>query len=145
AVHAADDYQLGPDSKPQASVPNGRIESFAFTNSTIYPGTSRDGWVYVPAQYDGTQPAALMVFQDGHAYVNATGQMRVPVVFDNLIHKGEMLVTIAIFINPGHRGADAPKADGWGNRDNRSFEYDSLGDAYVRFLLDEIIPFVTQT
>jgi len=145
AVRAADDYQLGPDSQPQAGVPHGRIESFAFTNSTVFPGTSRDGWVYIPAQYDGTQPAALMVFQDGHAYVNTNGQMRVPVVFDNLIHRGEMPITIGIFINPGYRGASPPKADGWGNRDNRSFEYDSLGGAYARFLLDELLPFVAQT
>src|SRR3954454_18217071 len=127
-LQASDDYTLGPASQPHPGVPHGRIEQFAFTNSTIYPGTSRDGWSYVPAQYDGTPPAALMVFQDGHAYVSTNGQMRVPIVFDNLIHRGEMPVTIAIFVNPGHRGALAPKADGWGNRDNRSFEYDSLGD-----------------
>ena len=144
-LRAADDYQLGPDSQPQAGVPRGRVEHFVFTNSTIYPGTSRDGWVYVPTQYEAARPAALMVFQDGHAYVGTNGQMRVPIVFDNLIHRGDMPVTVGIFVNPGHRGANAPKADGWGNRDNRSFEYDSLGDAYARFLLEELIPFVTRT
>jgi gluconolactonase len=142
---AVDDYQLGPDSQWQPGIPHGRVEHFTFTNSTVYPGTSRDGWVYVPAQYDGAHPAALMVFQDGHAYVGTNGQMRVPIVFDHLIQRGEMPVTIGIFINPGHRGADAPKADGWGNRDNRSFEYDSLGDTYAHFLLDELIPYVSST
>src|SRR5687768_6670908 len=127
--HAADNYELGPDSKPQPGVPSGRVEQFAFTNSTIFPGTQRDCWIYVPARYDGSNPAALMVFQDGHAYVNTNGQMCVPVVFDNLIHRGEMPATIGLFVNPGHRGERAPKADGWGNRSNRSFEYDSLGDA----------------
>jgi enterochelin esterase family protein len=86
-----------------------------------------------------------MVFQDGHAYVSTNGQMRVPIVFDNLIRRGEMPVTIGIFVNPGHRGANPPKAEGGGNRDNRSFEYDSLGDAYARFLLDELIPYVLRT
>jgi enterochelin esterase family protein len=144
-LRAADDYQLGPDSQPQPGVPQGRVEQFTFTNSTIFPGTTRDGWVYVPAQYDGARAAALMVFQDGHAYVSTNGQMRVPVVFDNLIHRGDMPVTIGIFVNPGHRGSEPPKATGWGNRDNRSFEYDSLGDAYARFLLDELIPYVEKT
>ena len=65
------------------------------------PGTVRDYWVYVPAQYDGKKPACVMVFQDGGSYVNAKGQFRVPIVFDNLIHKKEMPVTIGIFINPG--------------------------------------------
>jgi enterochelin esterase-like enzyme len=45
-----------------------------------------------------------MVFQDGHKYVNVEQEQRVPIVFDNLIHKREMPVTIAIFVNPGQRG-----------------------------------------
>lgn len=143
-VHAADNYSLGPDSQPQPGVPRGRIEQFAFTNSTVFPGTARDGWVYVPAQYDGSTPAALMVFQDGHSYVNTNGLLRVPVVFDNLIARGEMPVTVGLFVNPGHRGPNAPRAEGGGNRNNRSLEYDSLGDAYARFLLEELIPFVTE-
>ncbi len=133
AVQAADDYQLGPESMPHDGVPRGRVEQFAFNDSKIFPGTQRDCWIYIPAQYDGSKAAALMVFQDGRAYVTTNGQMRVPVVFDNLIHRGEMPVTIGLFINPG-------AAVG---RSNRSFEYDSLGDAYVRFLIQEFIPFVT--
>jgi enterochelin esterase family protein len=141
---AADDYVLGPESLERApGVPRGRVESFDFTDSKVFPETQRGGWVYIPAQYDGSKPAALMVFQDGHAYVSETGQMRVPVVFDNLIHRGQLEPIIGIFINPGHRGGGGPAAAGWGNRNNRSFEYDSLGDAYARFLIDELIPFVT--
>ena len=66
-----------------------------------------------------------MVFQDGHAYVSEDGQMRVPIVFDNLIARGEMPRTIALFINPGHRGPDGAPHDGWGTRSNRSLEYDT--------------------
>jgi len=140
---AVDDYQLGPESTERApGVPRGRIEAFQFNESKVFPETTRDGWIYIPAQYDGSRPAALMVFQDGHAYVSETGQQRVPIVFDNLIAKGEMPVTIGVFINPGHRGGNGPDARGWGNRNNRSFEYDSLGDAYARFLIDELLPFV---
>ena len=143
-TRAADDYQLGPDSTPKDGVPRGRIEQFTFADSKIFPGTSRDCWVYIPAQYDESKPAALMVFQDGHAYVNPSGQMRVPVVFDNLIYAQEIPVTIGLFINPGHRGENAPQGAGWGPRNNRSFEYDSLGDAYARFLIEEFIPYAKQ-
>lgn len=144
AAGAVDDYVLGPDSMPRAGVPRGKVESFTFSESSIFPGTSRDCWIYIPAQYDGSKPAALMVFQDGHAYVSTNGLMRVPTVFDNLIHDGAMPVTIGIFINPGHRGEGAPKGDGWGPRNNRSVEYDSLGDAYARFLIKELIPYVAE-
>ena len=62
--------------------------------SKIFAGTTRDWWVYVPAQYKPEQAAAVMVFQDGHDYVNLKGNWRAPIVFDNLIASGEMPVTI---------------------------------------------------
>jgi sugar lactone lactonase YvrE/enterochelin esterase-like enzyme len=133
SVFAADDYKLGPDSQFKADVPHGRVERFQITNSAVFPGTIRDGGVYIPAQYDPSKPAALMVFQDGIGYMGTNGGWRVPIVFDNLIAANEMPVTIAIFLNPGTRSGQS----------NRSFEYDSLGDAYSKFLINEAIPFIT--
>ncbi len=137
---AADAYVLGADSQVRAGVPQGKVEKFEFTDSTIYPGTRRDGWLYVPAQYDSSKPAALMVFQDGNAYYSTNGQVRATIVFDNLIHSGEMPVTIGLFISPGDRTGQS-KTNQW-SASNRSFEYDSLGDAYAKFLINELIPFV---
>ncbi len=139
SVWAIDDYKLGPDSQPQAGVPQGKVEKLTFSESKIYPGTTRDWWIYVPAQYDAAKPACLMVVQDGSAYVSTNGQFRVPVVFDNLIQKKEMPVTIGVFINPGSFPATDP---GQKPRSNRSFEYDSTGDLYARFLIEEILPVV---
>ncbi|HET6572355.1 MAG TPA: alpha/beta hydrolase-fold protein [Fimbriiglobus sp.] len=140
---AADDYKLGPDSQPQPGVPKGTVTKHTWNHSKIFPGTVRDYWVYVPAQYkpDGP-PACLMVFQDGGGYQNSTGQYRVPVVFDNLIHQGEMPVTVGVFVNPGVFPGGSPKSKG---RSNRSFEYDTLSDQYVRFLETEILPEVSKT
>lgn len=140
AASAADDYPLGPDSQPQA-VPRGEVRSGKFTSSRIFPGTTRDYYVYVPKQYDPARPACLMVFFDGAGFFRADGQFRVPVVFDNLIAKREMPVTIAVGVTPGM----VPAAEsGAKDRNNRSFEYDSLGDTNARFLLEELLPAVTQ-
>lgn len=140
-----DDYELGAESLRRADgVPAGRVESFEYNASKIFEGTTRACWLYVPAQYDGSKPAALMVFQDGHSYIATNGTLRAPVVMDNLIASGAMPVTIGLFVNPGHKGTNGPPAGGWGTRNNRSLEYDSLGDAYVRFLIEELIPHVTQ-
>ena len=107
--------------------------------SKIFENTTRDWSIYVPAQYKKEQPAALMIFQDGRGYADVKGRWRVPVVFDNLIARGDMPPTIAVFINPGHDPSKTnPKRPGQAS--NRSFEYDSLGDRYARFLLEEIIP-----
>ncbi|MSR59316.1 MAG: esterase family protein [Planctomycetaceae bacterium] len=136
-ARAADDYKIGPDSMVQDGVPQGTVTKHAWKSEKVFPGTERDYWVYVPKQYDGSQPAAVMVFQDGGGYVDAQRDFRATVVFDNLIHKHEMPATIGIFINPGVIPAAGPDQK---PRQNRSFEYDSLGDQYARFLLEEILP-----
>ncbi len=76
-----------------------------------------------------------MVFQDAEFYLNP--EFNVPVVFDNLISRHEMPVTIGLFVSPGDKGPGTPA---YGGSDNRSFEYDSLGDQYVCFLIEELIP-----
>ena len=58
---AIDDYEPGPDSKPQPGVPKGKTFSFPFEASRIYPGTVRNITVYVPAQYTGDKPACVYV------------------------------------------------------------------------------------
>jgi len=133
---AADDYRLGPDSEAHPEVPKGQITKYTW-NSKIFPGTIRDYWVYVPSEYRAEKPACVMVFQDGANYLKPDGQFRVPIVFDNLIHKKQIPIIIGIFINPGEM---PPAEQGQKARSNRSLEYDSLGDQYAQFLLEEILP-----
>lgn len=136
---AAAEDQLGRDSMPREGVPKGAVTQGRFTSPKVFAGTVRDYWVYVPAQYDGESPAALMVFNDGRGYVMEKGHSRVPTVFDNLIHAGDMPVTIGVFVQPGVIPASKPGAR---PRKNRSFEYDTLSDQYARFLLEEMLPHV---
>lgn len=139
-ARAIDDYEPGPDAMPKDGVPRGEVTKHTW-NSAIFPGTVRDYWVYVPAQYDKARPACVMVFQDGGGFVKENGAFRVPTVFDNLIAAGEMPVTIGIFINPGEI---PPAKEGQQPVKNRSFEYDTLSDQYARFLLEEILPAVAK-
>src|SRR3954449_6409401 len=127
---AEEKYPEDPASIEHDGVPKGEVLHFTFDNSKIFPGTSRDYWIYVPAQYRPEKPACVYVNQDGI-------QWKAPIVFDNLINSKEMPVTIGVFITPGVvRAADTSAAL---NRFNRSFEYDGLGNAYSRFLLEEIL------
>lgn len=134
---SGEDYQLTDDSLPREGVPRGTITKHTWDNSQVFPGTIRDYWIYVPSQYDDAEPACVMVFQDGGGYVDPQGPVRVPTVFDNLIHTGEMPITIGIFINPGQK-------EGTKGGDQRSIEYDTLSDRYARFLLEEILPRISQ-
>jgi enterochelin esterase family protein len=124
-------YETHPDSREQPGVPKGTVKQMPSWTSQIFSGTRRDWWIYVPAQYRAESPAAVMVFQDG-----AGAKDFVPVVFDNLIAKGDMPVTVGVFIQPG------AFAEG---KSNRSFEYDTLSDQYARFLLEEILPETEKT
>ena len=132
----------GPDSQRQPNVPKGEVTKHVW-KSKVFPNTIREYYVYVPVQYDGKSPAALMVFQDGHTYIKEDGDFRVPVVFDNLIHQKAMPVTIGLFINPGQHGDELPK-DPW-RGDNRSFEYDTITNQYARMLTEELIPELSKT
>ena len=137
-------YPLGPDSQTQPGVPEGKVEGPFLFKSKVFAGTVRKYWVYVPTQYKAETPACLLVFQDAARALNPKGPLRVPTVLDNLIHKKDIPVTVGIFITPGQRGEEYPEKVGLGNPNNRSVEYDSLGDAYARFLLDELLPEVSQ-
>jgi sugar lactone lactonase YvrE/poly(3-hydroxybutyrate) depolymerase len=119
------------NSAADIAAPKGEVLKFTFDHSKIFPGTVRDYWVYVPAQYTPDRPACVYVNQDGV-------QWQAPAVFDSLIAKKEMPVTIGVFVMHGRvKAADTNSAL---DRFNRSYEYDGLGDDYARFLLNELLP-----
>src|SRR6187200_1177619 len=135
-------YQLGPDSLPRDGVPRGEVRGPFTLPSEAYPGTQHTYWVYVPAQYDPSVPAALMVFQDGQAFKNEEGDIRAQNVMDNLIYRREIPVMIGVFINPGRTPEQPePTPQNWGDRDtNRPTEYNTLDDKYARVIVDELLP-----
>ena len=136
-AQAANDYVLGPDSLPRDDVPKGELVDGTYASSgAIFPGTTRPYTLYVPKQLDRSRPAALMVFQDGKGRAN---EWRVPVVFDNLIHRKELPPIVGVFVSPGVVPAPHTNAQ---PRFNRSFEYDSMGDRYARFVIDEFLPWL---
>ena len=136
----AQDYKLGKDSKRHEGVPAGKVSQYTWSKSTIYPGTVRTYWVYVPAQYDSSKETCIMVFNDGGGYVSEK-RGAVPIVFDNLIHRKEMPVTIGVFINPG----TVPGAEkGQDSRKNRSVEYDTMSASYSKFLIEEVLAEVSK-
>ncbi|HMJ88745.1 MAG TPA: alpha/beta hydrolase-fold protein [Candidatus Acidoferrum sp.] len=139
----APQYQIDPNSLSQEGVPKGKLEGPFIFKSQVFSNTVRKYWVYVPAQYSAEKPACVLVLQDGQRATRTNFVQRVPQVMENLIAKKEMPVTIGIFITPGSRGEEYTEARG-GNPDNRSFEYDSLGDRYSRFLIDEMLPEVSK-
>ncbi len=124
---------------PQKGVPQGKLEGPFEFHSKIIEGTVRQYWVFVPDQYNKKKPASVLVFQDGQRATNPNGGLRVPQVMANLIHKGEIPVTIGIFITPGNHSESYPDLK-MSNPDNRAQEYDAMNDRYARFLIEELLP-----
>ncbi len=114
--------------KPE--IPKGETAKYTFDQSKVFPGTTREYTIYIPKQYDPAKPACVYIGQDGGGF-NASA------AFDKLIAAKEMPVTIGVYVNHGR--VKAPHKDAL-DRYNRSYEYDGLGDAYARFLLDELLP-----
>lgn len=138
-------YPPHPDSKKQKSTPTGTLAPFALNPSNVYPGTTRDAWLYVPAQYTSDTPAALAIFMDGRWFCNESSPFQTPTVFDNLIASGDMPATLALFINPGdYPKENKPFPSPISPRDkqpsNRRVEYDAIDDRFARFLTEEVIP-----
>jgi enterochelin esterase family protein len=88
-----------------------------------------DYWVYVPAQYNASTPAAVKVWQDGEVLVPRELPSRAQIVFDNLTHEKKIPVILHVLISPGLIG----------NRRMRSVEYDTVDSTYTRFLMEEIL------
>ncbi len=127
-----DDYPPSPDQSRQPDVPVGKVFDFQMENSKIFPGTTRKITVYIPSQYKGDKPACVFACLDGLGF-------GAHVVFDNLIHKGEMPITIGVGIQSGSSVAENKVS-----RSNRSYEFDGLGDNLARFITEEVFPLVEE-
>jgi enterochelin esterase-like enzyme/sugar lactone lactonase YvrE len=124
---------VAPEIKPQDVLP-GQIKKCQFNDSKIFPGTVRDVTVFIPAQYDGSKPACVYVKTDGYSANEKP-------LLEEMIATKEMPVTIGVFVRPGD--LPAPMKGTLGRR-NRDFEYDGVSDNNVRFLNDELLPFVAK-
>jgi enterochelin esterase-like enzyme/sugar lactone lactonase YvrE len=129
---AAPRYQ--PPAIKQENILPGQTRRFRFSTSKIFPGTVRDGTVFIPAQYDGKTPACVYVRTDGF-------NPREKTLLETMIATKEMPVAIGVFVRSGE--VPAPVKGALGRR-NRDFEYDGVSDNNVRFLIEELLPFVAK-
>ncbi len=139
--HAGDGcYNPCPEAFPAEDVAEGQLSVHrGWEGSRIFAGTRRDVFVYLPAGFDRSKPANLIVFNDGSGYLWVKGAVRATRVLDTLHARGEITQTVGVFINPGSRRDD--REPDW---EQRRAEYDPLTDAYIRFLLEELLPFVEE-
>jgi enterochelin esterase-like enzyme/sugar lactone lactonase YvrE len=132
AENSANTYK--PPAIAPADIKEGAIKQFTFTASKVFPGTVRDVTVFIPAQYDGSKPACVYVKTDGY-------NPREKTLIETMIATKEMPVTVGVFVRPGD--LPAPMLGTLGRR-NRDFEYDGVSDSNVRFLVEELLPFIAQ-
>ncbi|BDC49892.1 hypothetical protein F183_A22080 [Bryobacterales bacterium F-183] len=120
-----------PDAMPKAGVPQGTLSEKMTITSKIYNGMKADYWIYATAGVDPAKPAALMVWQDGQNLINRNRGKRLLTVTDNLVAQKLIPPMVQVLIAPGF----SPE-----NRPMRSIEYDTVTDAYPRFLMEEVLP-----
>jgi enterochelin esterase-like enzyme len=120
-------YNPPPEATLEAGVTAGKLADVAI-ESKVFPGGNRTVQVYIPTGYVEGTAAPFIVLQDGPSYVK---NFKLNTVLDNMIAKKALPLMLAIFIPNG------------GGR--RSVEYDTLSDAYVRFVLEDVLPTVEKT
>jgi enterochelin esterase-like enzyme len=130
-------FKAAVETLPNQVVPLGTLKNFTLSSSgsAIYPtdiathaAFSRNVSVYIPKQYVAGTAAPFMVVQDGISFYRNT----MTTVLDNMIYAKKLPIMIAIFVEPGPN-ENTPNGE-------RSFEYDSVSDSYVKFVETELLP-----
>ena len=135
-------YADAPELAAADGMPRGVVHVFTMSSadSKIFPGIAkgqpgvvpyeRRVAVYVPAQYVPGTAAPFLVVQDGLGYRDVVTR-----ALDALIGQRRLPPVVAVFINSG--GGDAQGSE-------RGLEYDTLSDAYARFVESEVLPRITR-
>jgi len=134
------DVEKTEDHFPQKGVPKGELKGPYNFYSTTYPDTSRQYWLFIPAQYTSEKPASVIVFQDGFRASQPKGSISGPQVLENLIAKKDIPVSIGVFVSPGNTSKEYPTDLGWSNPNHRAAEYDALDNRYGNFIINELLP-----
>ena len=79
-----------------SQIPSGQIKGPFKWISQIYPGTERNYWLYIPAQYNSTKPTCSMIVQDG---LSRARGWKLSEHLDTLIHEGKVPPIIGIYID----------------------------------------------
>ncbi|MFT7246365.1 MAG: enterochelin esterase-like enzyme [Candidatus Azotimanducaceae bacterium] len=135
-------YHPCAEAHPIKGVPSGAVTRFEdWSETTIYAGTTRDMWVYLPVRQ--SESYRVIIFSDGAWYMGRNGPVRATHVLDTLHSSGEIEPTIAIFINPGKpdHAVRAPIESYDDHAAQRSLEYDLLSPSYGQFVFDEVFSF----
>ena len=128
-------YSVCEEALRAPEVKEGRWERFKdwSREGGVYPRIKRDISVYIPISCtdDDDERPGIIVFQDGESYNG--DEVKACTVIDTLIHRHQIPKMVAVFVSPGKEVVG-----------QRSLEYDTMSDAYVRFLDDEVLPFVEE-
>lgn len=103
-----------------------------YTCQKLQQGTVFKYHVFIPRQYDGSQPAALTLSFDGLFGINQA-------VVEKLIDEGAMPVCVCVGVVAGEL---PPTLEGGFPRFMRGEEYDQVGSDFPNFIVDEFLPWL---
>jgi enterochelin esterase-like enzyme len=123
-------YRSPADIEPRPATPKGTIDSLAIPSATL--GVSVPLYVYQPVGYGTSRTEyPVIIVIDGGEYLSL-GLMNV--VMDNLIADGRMRPVLGVFLDPRTDPADS--------RTSRRMTDYAMSDDFVRFLADELHPWL---
>lgn len=120
---AMPDYQAPREITDTSRIPRGTVEQH-WISSHALGDDRRTFWVYLPPRFSPQKHYPVAYFNDGGDYLRHAD---VPRIADHLIGDDEVLPFIAVLVKPN----------------DREKEY-ARNNPYVRFLVNELVPWVDQ-
>ncbi len=120
-------YRRNPAVETPPGGRKGELRDMGEWTSTIFPGTTRKWYVYLPPNLDPAHEYPVLVATDAQ-----WDREWIANGLENCAREGRIPPTVGVFIEPGQ---DRP-----GNYAFRSHEYDTLDGEYSDFLLKEMLP-----
>lgn len=120
-------YEPNPAVQTPPGGRKGELRAMGEFKSAVYPGTTRQWYVYLPPNLDASKAYPLLIAQDAQ-----WDREWIANGLENCAQTGRIPATVGVFIEPGQNEP--------GKYTNRSAEYDPLSPTYTKMLLDEILP-----
>ncbi len=137
-----DKAALTEDSYPKPGVPEGKMSDMMVHESPVYHGYKISWWVYASPGVDPATPAPVMIWHDGHRFLQRDMRDRLPVVTENLVQQKKIPPMVHILLSPTvvDDPVNGPYTPETRQRSLRSLLYDSVNDTYNHMVFGEIYP-----
>jgi hypothetical protein len=129
------------DSYEQPGVPQGKLSEMMVHSSAVYQGWKVSWWLYASPGVDPATPAPVMIWADGHRFLQRDIRARLFPLTENLLHQKKIPPMVHVLVSPTliDDPVDGPYTPN-NHQNMRSLLYDTVNGDYNSMIFGEIFP-----